>query len=68
MFDEDDEGRKARCSWEGCWRTSTQPYTDGWAILMSWGPHVKDGLYCKAHADALEALEMEGALEMESSE
>jgi hypothetical protein len=52
-----------RCSWKGCGRTTMQPTLDGWAILSDWGPHVKDGYYCKEHADALEAVLVEGGFE-----
>jgi hypothetical protein len=47
--------RRARCSFEGCWRTSAQPYTDGWVNLSGWGVGIKDGFYCRPHADAIEA-------------
>jgi hypothetical protein len=45
---------KIRCTWDGCWRTSSLPYADGWAYLTLWGPAFKDGFYCKPHADAIE--------------
>jgi hypothetical protein len=54
------EKRKIRCSWEGCWRTTARPYSDGWGYLGDWGPAVKDGWYCKAHADALEKVLEDG--------
>jgi hypothetical protein len=47
---------KIRCTWDGCWRSSKQPYADGWAHLMLWGPGVPDGFYCKPHADAIDAV------------
>jgi hypothetical protein len=51
------------CSFCGCWRTTVQPYTDGWSGLAAWGPGIPDGWYCKPHADALEALSDSGELE-----
>jgi hypothetical protein len=30
-----DNEQPIRCSFEGCWRTTWQPYTDGWAGLAS---------------------------------
>jgi len=51
-----------KCTFDGCNATSEQPYTDGWANLADWRPGVKDGFYCKAHADALEAMLMDGSL------
>ena len=36
--------------------------SDGWADLGGWGRGVKDGFYCKAHADALETMLMDGSL------
>jgi hypothetical protein len=52
-----------RCCWEGCWRSTTQPYKDGWSHLFSWPPPIQDGFYCQAHADAIEAVSDEGRLE-----
>jgi hypothetical protein len=43
-----------RCSWEGCWRTTTKPMADGWAYLFEWPAPIKDGYYCREHADAIE--------------
>ena len=51
--------RTIRCAWDGCWRTTAHPYADEWAYLASWGPAVKDGWYCQAHADALETIHLE---------
>ena len=62
-----DNDKKIRCAWDGCWRTTAHPDTDGWAYLCSWGPAVKDGYYCKAHADAIEAVEMEGGFDEEAA-
>jgi hypothetical protein len=61
------EKRKIRCSWEGCWRTTARPYSDGWGYLIGWGPPVKDGWHCKAHGDALEAV-MDGGLDEDEDE
>jgi hypothetical protein len=58
-----DDNQKIRCTWKGCWRTTWQPYTDGWAGLGGWGPGIPDGWYCKAHADAIEALDQTGELD-----
>lgn len=57
------DGTKIRCKWEGCWRTTCHPYADGWAYLSDWGPAVKEGFYCQAHADALEAVLMDGGFD-----
>jgi hypothetical protein len=52
--------RRVRCSWEGCWRSTTRhPFLDDWAYLASWGPAAKDGYYGRAHADALDAVHLE---------
>jgi hypothetical protein len=29
---------------------------DGWGYLSDWGPGVPDGLYCREHKEAIEAL------------
>jgi hypothetical protein len=64
MSDRDESpGRRIRCAWDGCWRHTSQPYTDGWANLVSWGPAVQDGFYCQPHAEALEAVLMDGGFE-----
>jgi hypothetical protein len=47
---------KIRCTWDGCWRHSSRPYGDGWAYLAVWGPPIKDGFYCRPHADAIEVV------------
>jgi hypothetical protein len=52
--------KKIRCTWEGCWKTTTQPFTDGWASLDGWPSPIKDGYYCQAHADAIEAVDLDG--------
>jgi hypothetical protein len=57
------DATKIRCTWDGCWRRSSRPYADDWAYLCSWGPAIKDGFYCKPHADAIEAVDMDGGLE-----
>ena len=53
---------QVRCTFDGCTAKSDQPFTDGWSSLGDWGPGIKDGLYCKAHADALEAMLEDGSL------
>jgi hypothetical protein len=61
------EGRIC-CSLEGCWRSTTRhPFLDDWTYLASWGPAVKDGYYCQAHADALEAVLLEGGFDEEAT-
>jgi hypothetical protein len=55
--------RRVRCSWEGCWRTTAHPFADGWSNLCDWGPPVKDGFYCRAHADASEAVLLDGGFD-----
>jgi hypothetical protein len=57
-----DNEQPIRCSFEGCWRTTWQPYTDGWAGLASWGPGIPDGFYCKQHAAAIDAADDAGEL------
>ena len=52
-----------RCAFEGCPKTSEQPFADGWADLAGWGSGVPDGLYCREHADALEAVHEAGGLD-----
>lgn len=56
------DDHKIRCTWPGCWRTTTQPFADGWADLASWPAPIKDGFYCQAHADAIEKVDEEGEL------
>lgn len=53
---------KHHCTFGGCPKSSEQPYTDGWSNLCAWGPGIPDGFYCKPHADALEAMLMDGTL------
>jgi len=55
--------RPIRCTFAGCWRTTWQPYADGWSGLAAWGPGIENGWYCKAHADAIEALDESGELD-----
>jgi len=50
---------RVRCSWEGCWRSTTRHHPDDWSYLFGWGPAVKDGYYCRVHADALEAVRLD---------
>jgi hypothetical protein len=62
------DDKKIRCAWEGCWRSTTRhPFLDDWAYLIGWGPAVKAGYYCKEHADAIEAVEMEGGFDEEAA-
>jgi hypothetical protein len=42
------------CTFEGCPKTTENP-TSGWRYFSGWGPHARDGLYCREHADELEA-------------
>jgi hypothetical protein len=58
-----DERPKHKCAFDGCPARSEQPYTDGWASLSDWGPGIKDGFYCKAHAAALEEMLMDGSFQ-----
>jgi hypothetical protein len=46
--------RKAHCAFEGCRKTTEQPFADGWVDLAGWGPGVPDGRYCPEHAAAIE--------------
>jgi hypothetical protein len=48
-----------------CRATSEQPFTDGWAAMggSGWPPGLPDGLYCPAHAEAIEQLVEAGELE-----
>jgi hypothetical protein len=57
------KANQVKCTFDGCNATSEQPMADGWAELFRWGPGIKDGLYCKAHADALGALALDGSLD-----
>lgn len=50
------------CTFGGCTAKSEQPTEDGWAYLASWGTGIKDGFYCKAHAEALDAMHEDGSL------
>jgi hypothetical protein len=52
--------RKIRCAWEGCWRSTTNPGAGGWAYLCEWPSPIKDGLYCRQHWQAIEAVEERG--------
>jgi hypothetical protein len=57
-----------RCTFEGCRKTVEYPQNfalppKGWSYLVDWGPGIQDGLYCKEHADALEAVLMQGGLD-----
>jgi hypothetical protein len=64
MSDGSDLGaRRIRCCWHDCWRHTAQPWRDGWSHLADWGPAVKDGFYCQAHADALEAVLDDGGFD-----
>jgi hypothetical protein len=48
--------KPVRCAFEGCYRTSDQPFSDGWSYLSGWGPGVPDGDYCPGHVAAIEAI------------
>jgi hypothetical protein len=55
------------CAFKVCHKAVEYPEVfmlppDGWAWLSGWGPGVKDGMYCKPHASALEELLMAGGL------
>jgi hypothetical protein len=58
-----------RCSFKGCPKTVEYPQTfflppSGWAHFGDgWGPGIPEGLYCQAHGEALEQLEMNGDLD-----
>jgi hypothetical protein len=61
-------GQKIRCTFDGCHRThrwviSGVLLDDGWAYLCDRGPGVKEGYYCPAHADALDAMLEDGSLQ-----
>ena len=56
------------CKFEGCRKTVEYPQTfmfppEGWSYLYKYGPGIPDGLHCKEHADAIEAVLMEGGLD-----
>jgi hypothetical protein len=56
------------CTFSGCPKHFDAPGAimvppKGWAHLSEWGVGVRDGFYCEAHADALEAMLMSGELE-----
>lgn len=58
---------KMKCTYDGCHRTHRRVISailldDGWAYLADWGPGVKEGYYCPAHADALSAMLEDGSL------
>jgi hypothetical protein len=53
----------AKCTWEGCPATTERPALDGWTYLSDYGPGIKDGIYCPAHAAAIEAVRSEGGLD-----
>jgi hypothetical protein len=40
-----------------------QPSTEGWAYLSKYGPGIKDGSYCPAHANAIERVLLAGGLD-----
>jgi hypothetical protein len=52
------------CTFEGCLKTTENP-TGGWRLFSGWGPD-HDGLYCREHADALEAALLDGGTDEES--
>lgn len=53
----------ARCTWQGCAATTERPALDGWTYLADRGHGIRDGIYCPAHAAAIEAVESEGGLD-----
>jgi hypothetical protein len=59
-----------RCAFQGCprsveWDEYFALPPEGWSWLGGddWGPGVPEGMYCKAHADALEEQSVTGELE-----
>jgi hypothetical protein len=53
----------AKCASEGCGATTETPGANGWRYLFDWGHGIETGDYCPAHADALEAVLMEGGFD-----
>jgi hypothetical protein len=52
------------CTFEGCPKTTENP-TGGWRHFIGWGPEARDGLYCRSHADALEAALLDDLIDEE---
>ena len=52
-----------RFVYDGCRATTERPTLDGWENLGAWGHGIADGRYCRPHADALEQILLEGALD-----
>jgi hypothetical protein len=50
------------CAFDGCPETSEQPARDGWVGVAAF-PGLADGRYCKAHGDAIRALEDAGGFD-----
>jgi hypothetical protein len=51
-----------RCAFEGCHKTSYQPFLDGWVGVASFRG-LADGRYCKAHGAAIRALDEAGGFD-----
>ncbi len=54
-----------RCAFDGCPATSEQPSLDGWVFFGSGYPGLRRGDYCKAHGDAIKALDEAGGFDEE---
>jgi hypothetical protein len=53
-----------RCTYPGCATETERPAIDGWTWFQNLkAPSLPDGLYCPAHAAAIEALINEGGLD-----
>lgn len=50
---------RMRCSFAGCAAASATPMREGWRVFADWFG-LKDGLYCPAHAEAIEGIAQEG--------
>jgi hypothetical protein len=52
-----------KCTSDCCSAKTETPGAGGWRFLFDWGHGIRDGDYCRAHADALEAVLMEGGFD-----
>ena len=52
-----------KCTYDGCPATTERPALDGWTYHSDWGHAIKGGLYCPAHAAAIETVLREGGLD-----
>jgi hypothetical protein len=52
--------KNTACAWRDCPATTKAPAADGWTHLSDWGLGIRDGIYCPAHAAAIEAEFGEG--------